>query len=100
MQAHRRSQEGPCPPPKFSEHLVILYFKRRFPKQKSIICLKSKHFGPPQIFLAPPKFLGWLRYCAGPKYFDKLKPELGLKSPARLITLHHVKNFILRVLHT
>jgi len=25
---------------------------------------KIKHFGPIQFFLAPPKFLGWLRYCA------------------------------------
>jgi len=35
---------------------------------------------------------------AGPKYLDKLKPEPGPKSPARLTTLHHVKSVILRAL--
>ena len=35
---------------------------------------------------------------AGPKYFDKLKPDPGPTRKARLITLHHVKSFILRVL--
>jgi len=45
---------GSCPP-KF-----ILCFERRYPKQSSVIPLKSNIL-PPQIF-CPPKFLDWLRY--------------------------------------
>jgi len=42
-------------PPKFLENIVILSFERRFSKQNRAIRLKST-------ILAPPKFLGWLRY--------------------------------------
>jgi len=47
-------------PYKFSEHIVILCFKRRYPKQNSVICIKSSILppnfsGPSQIFgLATP----------------------------------------------
>jgi len=34
----------------------------RFSKQNSVIRLKSSISAPPT-FLAPPKFLGWLRHC-------------------------------------
>jgi len=40
---------------KVSENILILCFERHFPKQNSVIRLKSN-------ILAPPKFLGWLRH--------------------------------------
>jgi len=39
---------GPCPP-KFLEHTVILYFERLYPKQDSVIRIKSNILAP-QIF--------------------------------------------------
>jgi len=49
-----RSQGGPTGPwpPKFLEHIVIFCFERRYPKQNSVICLKSSISppGPSQIF--------------------------------------------------
>jgi len=49
---HRRSQGEPCPP-HFLEHLVILCFERRCPKENSFIRLKSiirpPMFGTPSI---------------------------------------------------
>ena len=42
--------------PKFLEHIVILFFERRYPKQNSVIRLKSKIF-------APQKF--WAGYATG-----------------------------------
>jgi len=61
---HRRSKGGlgGHGPYRFSEHIVILCFKRRYPKRNSGICLKACIF--PQNFSAPTTFLGWLRYCA------------------------------------
>ena len=56
---HKRSQgwvQRATAPSKFSKHIVILCFERRYPKQNSGIYLKSD-------ILAPPKYLGWLRYC-------------------------------------
>ena len=44
---HRRRQwgpKGPCPPPIFLEHIVILCFERRFSKQNSVVRLKSNIF--------------------------------------------------------
>jgi len=54
---HRRSQGGlgGHALPRFLEHIVILWFERRYPKQSRVIRLKSNIF--------PPKCLGWLRYC-------------------------------------
>jgi len=48
--------------PKFLEHIVILCFERRYPKQNRVFQPKIKYFGLPQTFLAP-QFWGWLRYC-------------------------------------
>jgi len=61
-----RGAKGPWPP-KFLEHIVILYFERRFSKQNSVIRLKSDILAPPNFF-AHPKFLGWLRHwlCLDP----------------------------------
>jgi len=39
-------------PQKFLEHIVILYFERRFSEQNSVIRLKSDILAPPN-FLAP-----------------------------------------------
>jgi len=47
-------------PPKFLENIVILCLERHFSKQKCY-SPKIKYFGSPN-FLAPPKFLGWLRH--------------------------------------
>ena len=41
--------------PKFLACLVILCFKRQYPKQKTVSPLKSKYL--------PPKILAWLRCC-------------------------------------
>jgi len=43
--------------PKCLENKVILCFERRFSK-KIVLSPKIKHFDPP-------RFLGWLRHCAG-----------------------------------
>ena len=61
---HRRSQGGlkVHVPPKFLEHIIILWLERRFPKQNSVIRLKSNILPTPNFF-ASPKFLGWLRSC-------------------------------------
>jgi len=56
--SHRRSQGGlrGHVHPKFLEHIVILCCEKRYPKQNSVIPLKSnilaspKFFGPTQIF--------------------------------------------------
>ena len=42
---------GPCLPPKFLEHIIILCLERRFPKQNSVIRVKIKIL-PPQNFWA------------------------------------------------
>jgi len=47
---HRRSQG--FPPPKFLEHVVILCFERRFPKQNIVICQKPNTLGPQMFGLA------------------------------------------------
>jgi len=39
---------GPCPP-KFLACTVILCLKMRYPKQNSVLHLKSNMFGPPKI---------------------------------------------------
>jgi len=49
---------GQCPP-KFLEHIVFLCFDRRYPKQNSVICLKSSIL-PPRIFWPLPYF--WSGY--------------------------------------
>jgi len=36
--------------PQFLQHIVILCFERRYPKQNGVIRLKSNTFGPLQIF--------------------------------------------------
>ena len=36
--------------PKFSKHIIILCLKRRYPKQNSVICLKSSILAPPNFF--------------------------------------------------
>jgi len=41
-------------PPKLLKHIVILYFERRYPKQNSVIRLKSN--------ILVSHILGWLRY--------------------------------------
>jgi len=51
-----RGAKEDMPRSKFLENIVILCFERRFPKQNSVIHLKSN-------ILAPPIFLGWLRHC-------------------------------------
>ena len=43
------------PPPQFVEHMVILYFERRYPKQNSFIRLKSDLL-PPNVFGLPQVF--------------------------------------------
>jgi len=48
-------------PPNILENLVILCFEKRFSKQYSVIRLKSKIL-PPNKFLPPPQFFGWLRH--------------------------------------
>jgi len=58
-----RGSRGPYPPT-FSEHIVILCFKRRYPKQNSVICLKSSIL-PPSIFYPLPNF--WAGYAADPR---------------------------------
>jgi len=42
------------PLPKFLEHIVILCFERRYPKQNSVIRLKSRILAP--TFYSPPNF--------------------------------------------
>ena len=54
--------KGPCPPPEFSENIVILCFERHLSKQNSVIRLISNILAP-QNFLSSPKFLSWLRHC-------------------------------------
>jgi len=47
---HRRSQEGGergNSPPKFLENIVIFCFERRFPRQNSVIGLKSNILASP-----------------------------------------------------
>ena len=56
----REGQRGHAPP-KFLENIVIWCFERRFYKQNGVIHLKSNILAAPT-FLAPPKFLGWLRH--------------------------------------
>jgi len=61
---HRLSQGGGQRghgPPKCLENMVILCFERRFPKQNSVIHLKSSILAQKKIF-GPLKFLGWLRH--------------------------------------
>jgi len=54
-------------PARFRACLVVLCFERRWHEPNTIACLKSK-------YLAPPKILGWLRYCCA--YFvDPTFPE-------------------------
>jgi len=53
--------KGAMPTPKFLENIVNLCFEKRFSKQNSVIRLKSNTLAPPN-FLAPSKFLGWLRH--------------------------------------
>ena len=48
-----RRARGACSP-HFSGHIVILCFERRYPKQNSVIRLKSN--------IPPTQFLSWLRY--------------------------------------
>jgi len=48
--------------PPILEYIVILGFEKRYPKQNSVISLKSKILVR-QIFLASPQFLGCLCYC-------------------------------------
>jgi len=55
-------------PPKCLENIVILCFERRFPKQNSVIHLKSSILAPKKIF-GPLKFLGWLRHWVSFLYF-------------------------------
>jgi len=74
------------PPKKISEHIVILCFKRRYPKQNSVICLKSTILVPPNI-LAPPKFLGWLRYCHQHAVISTLPLTLSLNLVSSILTL-------------
>jgi len=52
--AARRAYRA-IPPLKFLEHIVLLCFERRFPKENSVIRLKSN-------ILASTKCLGWQRY--------------------------------------
>jgi len=56
-----RGTKGPCAP-KLFENIVISCFERRFSKQNSVIRLKSNILPPTNKFLAPPKFLDWLRH--------------------------------------
>jgi len=53
QRAHRRSQGGQRghAPQKFLENIVILFFKRRFSKQNSVICLKSNIFATPNFWV-------------------------------------------------
>ena len=44
--------------PQFLVHIVILCFKRRYPKQNIVIRIKSNIWPPPQIFLPPTKIFG------------------------------------------
>jgi len=44
--------------PQISDHIVILCFERQYPKQNSVIRLKSN--------ILTPEFLGWLRYWLQP----------------------------------
>ena len=53
-QAQPGGHTGPCPP-QFVEHMVILYFERRYPKQNSFIRLKSDLL-PPNVFGLPQVF--------------------------------------------
>jgi len=43
-------------PSEFLEHIVILCFERRYPKQNSVIRLKSNILAPSNLFASPPKF--------------------------------------------
>jgi len=43
-------------PPTFSEHIVILCFKRLYPKQHIIICIKSSILDPQNVFGFSPNF--------------------------------------------
>jgi len=43
--------------PQVLAYRVILCFNRRYPKQNSVACLKSKILPPPPHFWAPTKFL-------------------------------------------
>ena len=54
---HRRSKGAyGAMPPQFLEHIVILCFERRYPKQNSVIRLKPN-------ILPPPNYLVWPWYC-------------------------------------
>jgi len=60
-------------PPKCLELIVILCFERRYPKQNSIIRLKSN--------ILAPKFLGWLRYWHCARWILPNKYEILPNSP-------------------
>ena len=61
----RGSQRG-HDPPNVSENIVILCFERLF-LNKIVLFAQNQPFWSPQIFLEPPKILGWLRHwpCRG-----------------------------------
>ena len=63
MMQHKRHSQGSMAL-KFSEYLVILRFKRWYPKQNTVTRQK-------QNILTPLKCLGWLRHCDARKIFSK-----------------------------
>jgi len=74
-------------PPKFLKHIVILCFKRRFPKQNSVIHLKANILAP-RIFY-PPKYLGWLHHYNQVLRFGRAKYIFRME---RFLFLSHVQN--------
>jgi len=46
-----RGELGAMVPPKFLEHIVILCFEKRYPKQNSVIRLKWNILAPLKIFV-------------------------------------------------
>ena len=87
---HRRSQKGAygaMAAPKFLEHIVILCFERCYPKQISVIRLKSNILDL-QIFCPP--FLVCLRHCLVVCVFILLKVNIlylstGLEDTSQIL---------------
>jgi len=84
VQNNRRSQggKGLCTPNICMPCLVVLCFEKRCPKPNSVVRLNSK-------YSAPPKLLGWLRYCAAWGMCSLFLNQLNERGGPNMRRLHH-----------
>jgi len=60
--------------PKFSEHVAILCFERRYLKQNSVFRLKLNIWLHPQFFWPPPNF--WAGYATATDHIESSRTQI------------------------